>query len=122
VRLRRLGKRTLLTVKRGHGLRRTEVEIEISAQSFGKLWPLTEGRRVRKTRHHIRDEVAEFDVDVYSGSLEGLITAEIEFDSEHLSESFQPPEWIGPEVTGVAGYANQNLATQGIPTALGDGP
>jgi adenylate cyclase len=116
VRLRRLGKRTLLTVKRGHGLRRTEVEIEISAEGFGELWPLTEGRRVRKTRHHIRAEMGEFDVDIYRGSLEGLITAEIEFDSEHLSESFQPPGWIVPEGTGEAGYTNKNLATQGIPT------
>lgn len=121
VRLRRLGKRPLLTVKRGHGLRRTEVEIEISAEGFGELWPMTEGRRVRKTRHHIWSEMGEFDVDVYRGSLEGLITAEIEFDSEQLSESFEPPEWLGAEVTGEAGYANKNLATRGIPRTLGGG-
>jgi adenylate cyclase len=121
VRLRRLGERTLLTVKRGHGLRRTEVEIEISAKGFGDLWPLTEGRRIRKTRHHIQNEMGEIEVDVYRGSLEGLITAEIEFDSEHLSESFQPPGWIGREVTGELGYVNKQLATHGIPTALGGG-
>jgi len=121
VRLRRLGRRSLLTVKRGHGLKRTEVEIEISAEGFGELWPLTEGRRVRKTRHHIPTEMGELDVDVYGGSLEGLITAEIEFDSEQISESFEPPGWIGAEVTGEAGYTNKNLATRGIPTALGGG-
>ncbi len=121
MRLRRLGERPLLTVKRGHGLRRTEVEIEIGARGFAELWPLTEGRRVRKTRHHIRAEAGEFDVDVYRGSLEGLITAEIEFDSEQLSQSFEPPEWIGAEVTGEAGYANKNLATHGIPSIPGDG-
>jgi CYTH domain-containing protein len=50
-----------------------------------------------------------------------LITAEIEFDSEQISESFEPPGWIGAEVTGEAGYTNKNLATRGIPTALGGG-
>jgi len=65
--------------------------------------------------------VGELDVDVYGGSLEGLITAEIEFDSEQISESFEPPGWIGAEVTGETGYTNKNLATRGIPTALGGG-
>ncbi len=121
VRLRRIGGRRLLTVKRGRGLRRTEAEIEISAEDFGELWPLTEGRRVHKTRHYIPDQAGEIELDVYRGSLEGLITAEVEFDSEQLSESFEAPEWIGAEVTGEPGYANRSLATEGSPTDRGSG-
>lgn len=121
VRLRKAGERTLLTVKRGQGRRRTEVEIEISAEGFKELWPLTEGRRVRKTRHHVPFEAKEIEVDVYGGSLQGLIIAEVEFGSRQLSESFEPLEWMGAEVTDEPGYANKNLATRGIPPALGPG-
>ncbi len=117
VRLRRLGQRTLLTVKRGQGLRRTEAEIEIGAEGFDQLWPLTEGRRIRKGRHYVPTEAGEVEVDVYRGGLGGLIIAELEFDSEQLSESFEPPQWMGAEVTGEPGYANKSLATRGDPAA-----
>ena len=116
VRLRRLGRHALLTVKRGQGRRRTEVEIEIGLEGFRALWPLTEGRRVRKARHYVPTEAGEIEVDVYREPLEGLITAELEFGSARLSESFEPPDWLGAEVTGVPGYANKSLATEGIPT------
>ena len=45
--------RCALTVKGGSGLSRTEEEIAIDAERFARLWPLTEGRRVEKTRHLI---------------------------------------------------------------------
>ena len=44
-------------------------------------------------------------------SLDGLLTAEIEFPSEAAARAFSPPPWLGEEVTGDATYANQNLAT-----------
>ena len=113
VRLRRLEERTFLTVKRGQGRRRIETEIEISSEGFAELWPLTEGRRIMKARHYVPSEAGMIEVDVYTGSLEGLIIAEIEFGSEELSESFGPLAWMGAEVTGKRAYANKNLATQG---------
>ena len=50
VRLRRQGDRPLLTAKRGHGLVRDEVEVPLEEESFERLWPLTEGRRLKKER------------------------------------------------------------------------
>jgi adenylate cyclase len=64
VRLRRRGDRMLLAVKRGRGQRRTEVEVEIGPEAFPKLWPLTEGRRVRKTRHYVPTPAGRLEVDV----------------------------------------------------------
>ncbi len=60
-------------------------------------------------------EPGELEVDVYEGALEGLITAEMEFDSQAGAASFEPPDWIGEEVTGHPGYANSSLATLGLP-------
>jgi adenylate cyclase len=115
VRLRRLAEGRYLTVKRGSGSERAEVEVELSAEQFEALWPLTAGRRLRKARHYVQAEAGEIEVDVYRGPLEGLITAEVEFGPGQPPGSFEPPDWIGEELTGHPGYANKNLATHGIP-------
>ena len=95
---------------------RTEEEIGIDERRFATLWPLTKGRRVTKTRHGSRSGrgvVAE--LDVYGGDLDGLLTVEIEFASLEASEAFEPPAWLGREVTGDRGFANQTLALEGLP-------
>ena len=114
VRVRRRGDDMTLTIKSGPGMTRTEEEVAIDARRFESLWPLTEGRRVNKTRHLIPlggDLTAE--LDVYSGAHDGLLTAEIEFPSVEASEAFEPPAWLGREVTGDGDYANQALALKG---------
>lgn len=118
VRLRRLGDQSYLTIKHGRGQRRTEAEVGLGGEQFAALWPLTEGRRLRKLRHYISIDAGEAEIDVYQGPPEGLITAEVEFSSEQLSESFDPPEWMGPELTGEPGYANRKLATCGMPAPV----
>jgi adenylate cyclase len=117
VRLRRKGEKTLLTAKRGAGLSRGEAEVEISAEQFEALWPLTEGRRLRKRRHVLPHDGLEIEVDVYQGELEGLIVAEIEFDSEEQARGFEPPDWLGEDVTGDERFLNENLAVDGAPDA-----
>jgi adenylate cyclase len=115
VRLRRYGGDTWLTVKRGAGKTRTEHEIEISADQFEALWPLTEGRRIDKVRYAVPHGTHEIEVDVFEGDLGELVTGEVEFDSEAQSDEFEPPNWLGEEVTGDPRYANENLAVDGSP-------
>lgn len=117
VRLRRKGEQTLLTVKRGAGLSRGEAEVEISPEQFEALWPMTEGRRLRKRRHLLPHDGLEIEVDVYEGELEGLIVAEIEFDSEDQARAFEPPVWLAAEVTGDERFLNEHLAVNGLPDA-----
>jgi adenylate cyclase len=116
VRLRRKGEKLVLTAKRGAGLSRDEAEVELDRESFERLWPLTEGRRLHKRRHLIPDGDLTIELDVYEGDLEGLLVAEIEFDSEDQARAFEPPGWIGEEVTGDERYLNETLATQGRPS------
>jgi adenylate cyclase len=116
VRVRRRGDRSTLTVKSGPGHVRVEEEIPIEAERFDALWPLTEGRRLVKTRYLVPlDDGLEAEVDVYGEGLEGLVVAEIEFASDTASGDFAPPAWLGREVTGERAYANQTLATRGAP-------
>jgi adenylate cyclase len=113
VRLRAADGHRLLTVKRGHGEVREEVELQLSAEQFDALWPLTEGLRLEKKRHRVPLGELTVEVDVFEGDLAGLALAEVEFSSEQESQGFDPPDWLGEEVTGDDRYANQTLAKSG---------
>lgn len=116
VRLRRSGDDLRMTVKIGHGMSRDETEIDLTAEQFGELWPLTENRRVSKTRYLVPlDGGLTAEVDVYSGEHEGFRVVEVEFASEGESHRFEPPPWFGKDVTGLLEYANQRLAIEGGP-------
>jgi adenylate cyclase len=111
VRLRKSGDHYSLTYKRGMGNVREEREVELTAGQFAALWPATEGKRLVKTRYEIPfgDRVVE--IDVYHGRHEGLVVAEVEFDAEKAAKDFQPPDWLGDDVTGDPRYSNQLLAS-----------
>jgi adenylate cyclase len=115
VRIRRKGDKLVLTAKRGSGLSREEGEVEIDRKSFDALWPLTEGRRLHKRRHVVPHGGLEIELDTYEGDLEGLVVAEIEFGSEDEARGFEPPDWLGEEVTGDRRYLNETLAAEGMP-------
>jgi CYTH domain-containing protein len=115
VRLRRKGEKLLLTAKRGSGISRDEAEVELDREAFERLWPLTAGRRLHKRRYVVPHGDLRIEVDLYEGDLEGLIVAEVEFESEEQARGFVPPGWIGEEVTGDERYLNETLATLGRP-------
>jgi len=113
VRLRSRDEKTFfLTVKQGQGLVREEAEIEISRDQFDALWPLTAGRRLRKTRYKIPFGPHCIELDTFHGARTGLIMAEVEFSSEEEAAGFTAPEWFGEEVTDQPGYTNRALAVE----------
>ncbi len=118
VRLRQKGDRFFMTVKKGQGLVREEGEIGIAPEDFNRLWPMTRGRRVEKTRS--RSDLGNgliAEIDVFSGDLEGLMLCEVEFKDKDQAEQFSPPKWFGTDVTRDSRYKNKSLAQNGIPLA-----
>jgi adenylate cyclase len=115
LRVRRKGDATVLTVKHGSGLDRGEEEVAISSEAFEALWPLTKGRRIEKRRYEIPHAGAIIELDEFGGELAGLLLAEVEFDATEASGRFEPPDWLGREVTGDASYGNRSLAERGRP-------
>jgi CYTH domain-containing protein len=111
VRLRKSGERYSLTFKRGGGHVREEREVELTAQQFDALWPATEGKRLVKTRYEIPFGERVVEIDVYHDRHQGLVVAEVEFDQEAAAKNFEPPDWLGDDVTGDPRYSNQLLAS-----------
>lgn len=98
------------TIKGGKGLARIEVEEECRRAVFFTLWPLTEGRRVFKTRHLVEHEGREWAIDEFTDR--DLVLAEIELPSVETEVAL--PEWLAPyvvrEVTEERGFVNAVLA------------
>jgi adenylate cyclase len=115
VRLRKIGERYFETFKGSGHLQRRELEIALSRDQFNVLWPGTEGRRIEKTRYQIDYAGQIIELNLFRGSLEGLVLAEVEFTSRETSEAFQLPGWLGEEVTDDVHYKNQSLAQHGAP-------
>jgi CYTH domain-containing protein len=111
VRLRKSGETHSLTFKRGRGSAREEREVELTREQFTVLWPGTGGKRLTKTRYDVPLGDRLVEIDVYSGRHEGLIVAEVEFDDEQSALAFQPPDWLGADVTHDSRYSNQLLAS-----------
>ena len=104
------------TLKSGSGLVRSEEEIPLSPGEFFSAWAATEGKRVEKTRYRyplVGGLVAE--VDFYSDSLIGLVTAEVEFPDIRSAQEFVPPKWFGKDVTEDSRFKNKSLAVNGRP-------
>jgi CYTH domain-containing protein len=115
VRVREIGERHLLTVKGSGGMTREEVELPLGRDDFERLWTLTHGRRIEKTRTQLPLDGRVAEIDVYAGALAPLRVVEIEFASEEEANSFSVPPWFGREVTHDQRYKNRRLALDGLP-------
>lgn len=113
IRIREKGRRHFITIKAGRGKVRFEEEIGISKQRFAQLWPLVKDTSIAKTRFEIPFHGNTMELDVYQGAHRGLVTTDVEFESETRCKRFKPPGWCGREITGEARYANAVLARRG---------
>ena len=107
-----------LTIKCGHGAVRTELEWQISEAEFETAWSHTERRRIAKTRYRVPIGAHVAEVDVFHGALDGLVLAEVEFDSYEALAEFSPPRWFGTDVTDDEMFTNASLATNALPGPL----
>ena len=110
VRLRKKGSVRSLTFKQGTKGEREEREIRLSVEQFNTLWPATAGRRLTKVRYDVPWKRHTIEIDIYRGRHDGLVVAEVEFDNQRSCAAFQPPDWIGRDVTGKPKYSNVALA------------
>ena len=107
IRVRIKNEKGFLTIKgETIGLTREEFEYEIPYDDAYKILESLD-KKIIKDRYEIEFDGRIWEVDVFSGKLEGLILAEIEVDSEE--DLFSKPEWIGKDVSMDPQYYNAVL-------------
>ena len=109
VRLRTAEGQYWLTVKSEGGMARQEYEVGLTADQFETLWPLTEGRRIRKSRFLLEKEAYRIEIDQYHQPLNGLLVAEVEFTSERAALFYNPEPWMDQEITHLNVLKNKRL-------------
>lgn len=109
VRIRIMGGIASLNIKTATtAITRSEFEYEIPiADGESILATSCAGAIIEKTRHCVEYGGRTWEVDVFEGANAGLVVAEIELDSE--DEPFEPPPWLGREVSGDPRYLNTSL-------------
>ena len=116
IRLRKEDDVYMLTVKSKGTIAREEFELEITEEEYNRLKLKSETPEVIKTRYYIPLENGlTAETDIYSGSLDGLMTTEVEFETMEDAQSFMAPEWFGKDVTTDNRYKNTSLSIHGIP-------
>ena len=111
VRVRKKGEKYYLTSKSEGNLVRDEKEKEISAETYYSLMQDRNGDIVEKRRYYLPYGKYIIEIDKYCSHLNGLVVAEVEFDSEDEASAFVPPRWFGREVTYDKRFKNKNLAS-----------
>ncbi len=87
---------------------RTRDKREISEARFNKLRERAYGQLRRET--FIIKKRPKVVIQVYKDEFDGLMRAEVEFDSQEEANNFQPSKWMGREITGLAIARDSTLA------------
>lgn len=95
-----------LTIKGGSGLKRTEVELALTADQYQSLLPLLAAPVVKKQHRCYAlpgGLVLECNY-VDEGAPTAFYYAEVEFETVAEAMAFVPPAWLGREVTEEPGH------------------
>lgn len=111
VRIRRDNDDYYLTYKSKGLLVREEYNLPLTREAYAHLIKKADGHLIAKDRYVIPLEGGlNIELDFFSGFLDGMIFAEIEFPDEASANSFQPPSWFGEDVTCSPRYQNSTLS------------
>lgn len=112
VRIRREDDDFYLTYKSKGLLVREEYNLPLTQKAYEHLLPKADGMVLTKRRYLIPIPSTDLTVelDVFSGPYQGLMLAEVEFNTKEEAENFRPPRWFGRDVTFSGEYQNSRLA------------
>lgn len=111
VRIRRDNDDYFLTYKSKGLMVREEYNLPLTQDSYMHLKNKADGRLIIKDRYVIPlADTLFIELDIFSGDLEGLVLAEVEFPDIASAQNFLPPEWFGEDVSNIPDYQNSNLS------------
>lgn len=97
------------------GIKRNEIDIQITQEEYEELVAKQEGNSIQKMRYQLLVDGELVAIDLFKGDLEGLAYMEIEFLNMEEATAFETPEWVIADVTDDVRYKNGHLARYGIP-------
>ena len=112
VRVRRENDSYVLTYKSKGLLAREEYNLPLTKEAYEHLLSKADGIIITKIRYKkpISGTGLVIELDVFSGTYEGLMLAEVEFPNIEAAEQFVPPSWFGEDVTFSGKYQNSRLS------------
>ena len=112
VRIRRQDEEYYLTYKSKGMLSHEEYNLPLTKEAYEHLKTKADGNVIKKRRYLIPlSDTLTIELDLFSGSFEGLVLAEVEFPTEEAAHAFVPPKWFVKEVTFCKEYHNSYLST-----------
>lgn len=111
VRVRREDDSYYMTYKGAGLMSREEYNLPLNKEAYDHLIKKADGNIITKKRWLIPIEHGlTIELDIFEGCFDGLIIAEVEFDSEAEANDFTPPDWFGEDVTFSSKYHNSTLS------------
>ena len=109
VRVRVTDDKAFVTIKgSSKGAMRPEFEYEIPRSDGELLLVMCLDHIIDKTRHIVIDHGNKWEVDIYHGRLQGLVTAELEIPDEQYT--YPLPDFLGVDITGEPRFSNAALS------------
>lgn len=108
VRVRLRDQQAFITIKSSRvGMTRKEFEYEIPFDDGKQLIEMCPAPVLYKTRYLVEFEGKTWEIDEFHGDFDGLITAEIELESEN--QQYEIPPFVGENVSNDRRYNNSQL-------------
>ena len=89
---------------------REEREWEIDEKTANEYFAMSKTYIIKKKRYYLPLGKYTVELDIYEGKHQGLVVAEVEFESEDEALEFVPPHWFGTDITRDKSYKNMVLA------------
>ncbi len=111
VRIRRQDETYFLTYKSKGMLSREEYNLPLTLEAYEHLKTKADGTIITKKRYLLPlSDGLTIELDLFSGTFEGLVLAEVEFPDLDSANSFTPPDWFSEDVTFRPEYHNSYLS------------
>lgn len=112
VRVRRQDDEYYMTYKGSGLLAREEYNLPLNKESYEHLVKKADGNIITKKRYLIPIEGTTYtiELDIFSGVFEGVVIAEVEFETIEQAHAFVALEWFGEDVTENPEYHNSNMS------------
>ena len=115
VRVRRDNDNFYLTYKGKGLLSREEYNLPLKKEAYLHLLSKADGIVLKKRRYLIPHSGYTIELDLFEGAYEGLMLAEVEFESEQEALEFVPPNWFDRDVTFTGEFQNSRLSKSPLP-------